>query len=84
MNTMTKRIDIFNVKNAENLDQFIPVEGQWSVDGDSGDRSWDDVAEAVRNWMDADYKIEVRLFHADGREITGELPAAGTFLATRS
>ena len=76
-------ITITNVKNANELESFIPVEGEWFLDGSSEDRSREGVEQSVRNYMDADYGIEVQVFHADGRAITGEMPASGKFLATR-
>lgn len=80
----TMNITITNVKNANELDSFIPVEGEWFLDGSSEDRSREGVEQSVRNYMDADYAIEVQIFHADGRAIIGEIPASGKFLATRS
>ncbi len=80
---MSMNITIRNVANAEELALFNPVSGQWFLDGDSEDRSIESIVEAVINWMDADYQIDVRVFHADGREITSDTPSEGTFLATR-
>lgn len=80
---MNMNITIHDVKNAEELDQFVPVEGRWRLDGSSEDRSAEGVEQSVVNWMDADYKLSVKLFHADGREITGDMPSEGQFLATR-
>jgi hypothetical protein len=77
------QITIHDVKNADELDQFIPVEGCWRLDGSSEDRSAAGVEQSVRNWMDAAYAVSVRLFHADGREITGDMPSEGQFLAIR-
>lgn len=80
---MNMNITITNVKNANELDSFVPAEGQWFLAGDSDDRSWDGVVQSVRNYMDAEYAIEVKIFHADGREITSEIPSEGIFIATR-
>jgi hypothetical protein len=80
---MNMNITITNVKNANELDSFAPVDGQWFLDGSSDDRSRDGVENSVRNYMDAEYAIRVQIFHMDGREITGDIPASGTFLATR-
>ena len=80
---MSMNIAIRNVANADELDSFNPVSGKWFLDGDSEDRSIESIVEAVINWMDADYQIDVRVFHADGREITSDTPSEGTFLATR-
>ena len=80
---MSMNITIRNVDNADELDNFIPVSGRWFLDGDSEDRSIESLMEAVINWMDADYQIDVRVFHADGREVTSDIPSEGTFLATR-
>lgn len=79
----TMNITITNVKNANELDSFVPVEGQWFLDGDSEDLSFEGVEQSVRNYMDADYLIDVQVFHADGHAITGDMPGEGTFLATR-
>lgn len=80
---MNMNITITNVKNANQLDAFIPVEGEWVMDGSSDDRSESGIEQAVKNYMDADYKINVLIYHADGRAITGDMPASGAFLATR-
>jgi hypothetical protein len=75
-------ITISNVKNANELDAFIPVEGWWFA-ADEPDRNDDSIQQAVRNYMDASYNIGVQLFTAEGHAILGDLPSAGTFLATR-
>ena len=80
---MSMNITIRNVANAEELSAFTPVSGEWCLDGDSEDRSIESIIQAVINWMDADYQIDVRVFHADGREITSDTPSEGNFLATR-
>lgn len=76
-------ITITDVKNANELDSFVPVEGRWILDEFSEDRSLDGIMQSVRNYMDADYGIKVELFHLDGRAITGDMPSEGAFLATR-
>ena len=77
-------ITITNVKNANELDKFVPVEGAWSVAADyRAVCDPDDIAQAVQNYMAAEYKIRVKVFTESGREITGDMPACGTFLATR-
>jgi len=82
--TANMNITITNVRNANELDGFNPVSGEWSLHCDrSEDRSEDGVAQSVRNYMDASYEIDVQVFHADGRAITGDLPANGTFVAIR-
>lgn len=83
MKNKNMQITICNVKNANELDSFIPVEGQWEIDGLSEDRSRQGVEQSVRNWMDADYAVDVKLFHMNGHEILDDMPASGTFLATR-
>lgn len=70
-------------ENAAALPGFEPVSGTWRIDGDRPE-SLSDVEVSVRNWMDADFKIEVRVYHADGRVITGDVPSEGTYLATRA
>ena len=77
------KITIQNVANASDLSKFDPVSGEWFLHIDLEDRSIESVMEAVINWMDAGYQIDVRVFHADGREITNDNPSEGTFLATR-
>ena len=79
-------ITITNVKNANELDSFIPVEGEWFIDSALDERSeitWDDIAESVKNYMDCDGKINVQIFASNGHEITNDIPANGIFLATR-
>jgi hypothetical protein len=73
-------------KNAEDLDKFTPVEGTWRIDGlDRYDEhTVQDVEESIANWADAPYKIDVLVFGAGGRTITGDLPDHGIFLATRA
>ena len=77
-------ITINNVRNANELNEFIPVEGQWHLDGFSEDRLRESVEQSVCNWLDAPYKIDVKVFTMNGHEIVNDLPAAGTFLATRA
>ena len=77
------QITIRNVKNANELTEFIPVSGEWFLDGDSEDRSIEGIEQSVRNYMDAEFPIRVSVFHADGRKITGDTPSEGTFIATR-
>lgn len=76
-------ITISNVKNAIDLDQYLPVEGEWSLHCDSDDRSEEGIAQSVRNWMDAAYATDVTIYHLDGRAIQGDVPDRGTFLAIR-
>lgn len=76
-------ITITNVKNANELSGFVPVEGAWILDESSDDRDRDGIEQSVCNYMDADYAIKVTLYHSDGREITGDLPSEGVFLAIR-
>lgn len=73
-------------KNADDLDNFTPVEGTWKIDGftPEDENTVQDVEESVRNWADAPYKIDVLVFGEGGRAITGDLPDHGTFLATRA
>lgn len=80
---MNMNITITNVSNADELEQFTPVDGQWFLDGSSEDRSRDGIEQSVRNYMDADFEIDVNLFQMDGREITGDMPSEGAFIATR-
>lgn len=80
-------ITITDIKSPGNLTEdlsgFVPVEGRWIIGGDSESRSRDGVEQSVRNYMDVEYPIRVSVFHADGREIIGDLPSEGTFLAVR-
>lgn len=94
---MEIRYEITHVDNAAQLDDYVPVTGRWIArhcaewnavrrpDSDCNKirPSGTSVVEAVGNWMDADFPIRVQLFHADGREITGDMPWEGTFVATR-
>lgn len=80
---MSMQITIKNVKNASKLDDFEPVTGEWYLDGSSEDRSFSGVEQSVRNWMDSEHELTVGIFHMDGREITGDMPSEGTFLARR-
>ncbi len=69
--------------NAIELDQFIPVDGAWSIEDKQDSDSITDVKESIENWMDAIYPIEISVYRADGRQITCELPWEGTFIAIR-
>jgi hypothetical protein len=80
---MSMNITIHSVRNASDLPEFVPVEGQWALHCLSEDRTRESVEESVRNWMDAEFPVRVSVYHADGREITGDMPSEGTFLATR-
>lgn len=80
---MNMNIDIRNVRNANELDAFNVVSGEWELHCLSDDRSEAGVIESVRNYMDAVFPVEVRVFHADGRAITGDMPSHGTFVAVR-
>lgn len=81
---MNMQITIHEVKNANELDAFVPVEGRWRIDGSSDDRSPEGVEQSITNWMDASYPIRVSLFHANGHAITGDFPSEGSFLALRA
>jgi hypothetical protein len=76
-------ITIHSVRNAIDLPERVPVDGKWTLHCLSDDRTREGVEDSVRNWMDADFEIRVSIYHADGREITGDMPAEGTFVATR-
>jgi len=93
---MKIRYEITQVDNAKDLPDYVPVTGRWSAYVSTWREKWDfgangkfappskvSVIETVCNWMDADFPIRVQLFHADGREITGEMPWDGAFVATR-
>lgn len=77
-------ITINNIKNANELDAFVPVEGQWVFDGTSDEGlTTEAVEQSVRNYMDAAYPIDVQVFHGNGHAIVGDMPTSGTFVATR-
>jgi len=70
-------------KNAVELEDFVPVTGTWIITDKQDEDSIYDVEESIVNWMDSSYSIDVMVFHADGREISGDLPWEGTFLVIR-
>ena len=70
-------------KNAVELEDFVPVTGTWIITDKQDEDSIYDVEESIVNWMDSSYSIDVMVFHADGREISGDLPWVGTFLVIR-
>jgi len=70
-------------KNAVELEDFVPVTGTWNITDKQDEDSIYDVQESIVNWMDTSYSIDVMVFHADGREISGDLPWEGTFLVNR-
>lgn len=87
LNNETKKeqnmnITIINVKNADELDSFVPVDGQWSADDYEG-VTMESVEQSVCNYMDVDYPLEVQVFHKNGHAITGDMPLDGAFLVTR-
>jgi hypothetical protein len=81
-------ITILDVKNAMDLDGFTPVEGNWFIEADEDlpqyGYSLVDIEDSVRNYMDADFEIDVQIFTLDGRQINGDTPFHGSFLATRA
>lgn len=68
--------------NPKDIEAFVPVEGNWSIRGNR-DGSTDDVEKAIAYQLGTDYRILIKVFHADGRTITGDLPSEGTFVACR-
>lgn len=80
---MNMNITISNVQNADEIGKFTPVSGEWTLHCDSDDRSRDGVEQSVCNWIDVDFALDVEIFHADGRAITGDIPSNGTFVAVR-
>jgi len=70
-------------KNAVELEDFVPVTGTWIITDKQDEDSIYDVEASIVNWMDSSYSIDVMVFHADGREISGDLPWEGTFLVIR-
>lgn len=83
MKNQNMNITISDVDNANEMESFAPVSGKWSIHMLSDDRSAESVEEAVRLYTGAAFPISVRVFHADGRAITGDCPTNGTFVATR-
>lgn len=69
--------------NHTSLEEYAPVDGRWELDGSSEDRSFGDIVSEIKRWLHVNCEVSVKLFHADGREITGPLPSEGTFVATR-
>jgi hypothetical protein len=61
-----------------------PISGDWHAG--RGERIKPVVLAAINAALSAygvDYAVEVECYHADGREITDEIPASGTWVATR-
>ena len=61
-----------------------PMSGDWHAG--RGERIKPVVLAAISAALSAvgvDYPVDVEVFHADGRAITDELPASGTWVATR-
>jgi len=76
-------ITITNIDNASALDSFVPVAGEWILDGESESRERGDIEQSVRNYLDADYPIDVKIYDARGHEILDDMPVTGTFIAVR-
>lgn len=76
-------ITITNVKNAKDLEIFIPVDGEWHLSDPSEAASEKDIQTSVKNWMDADFPIDVRIYSMEGHSIVDDIPTKGLFLATR-
>lgn len=83
MKNIANKITVSNVKNANELFDFIPVEGQWSVDGTSEERDYNEVVEAIAAHFAGQFEVKVELFQLNGHAINDDLPACGSFLATR-
>ena len=83
MKNNTDKITVWNIKNANELASFAPVEGQWSVDGTSDERDYNEVLEAVEAHFQDRFPVKVELFQSNGHAINDDLPACGSFLATR-
>lgn len=81
---MNMNITITNVRNADMLDSFQPVEGEWVLAVDSDDRSESGVIQSVKNYMDAGYDLTVLLFDSRGHKIVDDMPSRGSFIAIRS
>lgn len=80
----TNKVTVQNIKNANELPSFVPVEGQWEVNGTSEERDYNEIVEAIESSLGAAFKVKVDLYHDNGHAITGDLPSGGTFLATRA
>lgn len=80
---MNKNITISNVKNSNEVADFQPVIGEWSLHCDSDDRSAELVKQSIRNYFDVDFKMEVEIYHANGFRINSDTPSEGRFVAIR-
>lgn len=81
---MSEQITITNVKNANELDSFVPVSGNWFWDGNrESANSVGSIVESIINYMDADYNLKVDIFTSNGQSIHTDVPACGEFLVTR-
>jgi len=83
MKNNTNKITVSNIKNANELANFEPVEGQWSVDGTSDERDYNEVVAAIEAHFSGQFPVKVELFQSDGRAINDDLPACGSFLSIR-
>lgn len=83
MKNNTNKVTVSNIKNANELASFVPVEGQWSVDGTSDERDYNEVVEAIEARFAGQFPVKVELFQSNGHAINDDLPACGSFLATR-
>lgn len=83
MKNIANTITVSNIKNANELVGFMPVEGQWSVDGTSDERDYNEIVEAIEAHFAGQFPVKVELFQSNGHAINDDLPACGSFLATR-
>ena len=82
---MSLNIDIVRVRNADELDKFLPVDGGWVVNhaDDRDEITVQAIEESVRNYMDSEHHLRVEVYTRGGLAITGDCPWSGTFVCTR-
>ena len=79
---MKNHIEItITAKNADEFDDFVPVDGSFDILSCDEEIAVDDIRESIVNWMDADCDLEI--YHDDGRAITDNVPRSGTFIAIK-
>lgn len=85
METQNTEQTVSMVVTSGTVGGYGPLSGTWRIGGvGEREKAWllGEVSAALAR-DGVDYAVEVEFFHADGRAITDELPANGTWVAVR-
>ena len=65
------------------LEDYVPFPGTWRLMDDRDKYNVFDIEQAIIQWLNVYYPVSVEIFDEGGRQINGDLPWEGTFLAVR-